>query len=147
MKIHHPHNGVRKYFNCTLKKNSTVVASKVCWSNYCNTFFKVDLAESIYTRSIILGASLFVICHSYYLNIHNKNSCIYKHQKPHFWLLFEGNVRLTTSTIISWIWKRRMMVQIRPRIRRGFPSTISSAPMFSKYTCKQAWPSLWSNQW
>jgi len=26
---------------------------------------------------------------------------------------------------------------MRPRIRRGFPSIMSSAPMFSKYTCKR----------
>ena len=46
-----------------------------------------------------------------------------------------NNVRgLTTSMMISWIWNRRMMVQISPRINRGLPSTISSAPMFSNVT-------------
>ena len=40
----------------------------------------------------------------------------------------------STSITISSIWKRRMMVQMRPRISRGLPSTISSAPMLSKRT-------------
>ena len=31
-------------------------------------------------------------------------------------------------------WKRKMMVQISPSVRRGFPSTISCAPMFSRCT-------------
>ena len=39
-----------------------------------------------------------------------------------------------SSKEISWIWKRRIMVQVRPRIRTGFPSTISLAPMFSRVT-------------
>jgi hypothetical protein len=38
---------------------------------------------------------------------------------------------LTTSISISCIWKCRIMVHIRPRIRLGLPSTISSAPIFS----------------
>jgi hypothetical protein len=41
---------------------------------------------------------------------------------------------LTTSISISCIWKRRIMVPIRPRIRRGLPSTISCAPILSSRT-------------
>jgi len=29
------------------------------------------------------------------------------------------------SSLMSWIWKRRMMVQIKPKIRVNLPSTIS----------------------
>lgn len=41
----------------------------------------------------------------------------------------------STSISISWIWNLRMMVQIRPSINLGFPSTMSSAPILSKRTC------------
>ena len=31
-------------------------------------------------------------------------------------------------------WKRRIIVQIKPNVNRGFPSTMSSAPIDSKRT-------------
>lgn len=40
----------------------------------------------------------------------------------------------STSISISWIWKRKIIVQIRPNIRRGLPSTMSSAPILSRRT-------------
>lgn len=43
------------------------------------------------------------------------------------------NILLTGMEMVS-IWNRRMIVQIRPRMRRSFRSRISSAPMFSN--CK-----------
>lgn len=48
-------------------------------------------------------------------------------------------------------WKRRMMVQMRPRVRRWFPSTMSWEPMFSRWTlcslrnCRAL--STFSRQW
>lgn len=48
-------------------------------------------------------------------------------------------------------WKRRMIVQIRPRVRRWFPSTMSCEPMFSRWTfcslrnCRAL--STFSKQW
>ena len=41
----------------------------------------------------------------------------------------------SSSSWMSSIWNRRIMVQMSPSIRRGFPSTMSSAPMFSRLTC------------
>uniref|UniRef100_A0A0E9VKZ4 Uncharacterized protein n=1 Tax=Anguilla anguilla TaxID=7936 RepID=A0A0E9VKZ4_ANGAN len=35
---------------------------------------------------------------------------------------------------MSWMAKRRMMVQIMPRVILAFPSTISSAPMDTSLT-------------
>ncbi|TNN54310.1 hypothetical protein EYF80_035460 [Liparis tanakae] len=48
-------------------------------------------------------------------------------------------------------WKRRMMVQMSPRVRRWFPSTMSWEPMFSRWTlcsfrnCRAL--STFSRQW
>lgn len=39
-----------------------------------------------------------------------------------------------SSMVISWIWKRKIMVQINPRDNLGLPSTISCEPIFSKCT-------------
>lgn len=53
--------------------------------------------------------------------------------------------------LINSTWKRRMMVQMRPRVRRWFPSTMSCEPMFSRCTfcslrnCRAL--STFSRQW
>lgn len=60
------------------------------------------------------------------------------------WAEFHKNVAYIT-------WKRRMMVQMRPRVRRWFPSTMSCEPMFSRWTfcslrnCRAL--STFSRQW
>ena len=51
--------------------------------------------------------------------------------------LEERHDLLTKLISISWMWNRRMMVQIKPKISLGFPSTMSSAPILSRRTCKK----------
>lgn len=52
---------------------------------------------------------------------------------------------------LNFTWKRRMMVQMRPRMRRWLPSTMSWEPMFSRWTlcslrnCRAL--STFSKQW
>ena len=52
-----------------------------------------------------------------------------------FSVVFPDAVSMSSTSIsISWIWKRRMIVQMRPRIILRLPSTICSAPIFSSLT-------------
>lgn len=55
------------------------------------------------------------------------------------------------TCMVVFTWKRRMMVQIRPRVRRWFPSTMSWEPTFSRWTlCSfRNWRALstFSRQW
>mmetsp|Transcript_29689 Transcript_29689/g.72215 ORF Transcript_29689/g.72215 Transcript_29689/m.72215 type:complete len:237 (-) Transcript_29689:66-776(-) len=41
----------------------------------------------------------------------------------------------SSSSITCWIWKRRMSVQMRPRMSLRLPSNTSSAPMFTILIC------------
>ena len=67
------------------------------------------------------------------------------------WESWQPGWEFTAEQLFYVTWKRRMMVQMRPRVRRWFPSTISCEPMFSRWTfcslrnCRAL--STFSRQW
>ncbi len=67
------------------------------------------------------------------------------------WCNWGSSPHLGMPTCAALTWKRRMMVQMSPRVRRWFPSTMSWEPMFSRWTlcsfrnCRAL--STFSRQW
>jgi len=97
----------------------------------CSAIFLLFIGTNTKTSAlIIIVMNIIKACHSTEHNCkHNCTTKTYLANKLHC-----CTIKLVFTSLTYGTWNLRIIVHIRPSVSRGFPSTMSCAPMFSRWT-------------